>query len=111
MLHFAALAEERIGFVEEQNGMSFFRFPEHCVEILFTLADPRRNHTREIYLQKWKTDNSGDDLGSERLARPRLTCEKDLDAATLGQPAKAPLFVNQRTGPEEMRDLKNLFVD
>jgi hypothetical protein len=46
--HLAALAEERIGFVEEQQDAAFFRGVEDLLQVLLGLADVLAHHRRQV---------------------------------------------------------------
>ena len=47
-----ALAEERVGLVEEQDRMALFGLAERRLEVLLRLADPLRHHAGEVDLQQ-----------------------------------------------------------
>ena len=46
VLHFAAPAEQRAGFVEQEDRLSAFREPEHATQIVFGFTDVLAGHGR-----------------------------------------------------------------
>ncbi len=91
-----ALAEERIGLVEEQHGVHALGVREDAVEVLLGLSDVLVDDGREVDHVQVETEIVGDDLGRHRLAGAGVAREEAGDAAPLGRaPAEAPLVEHQ----------------
>ena len=71
VLDLAALAEQRVGLVEEQHRLAVLGLAEGRLEVLLGLADPLGDHPGEVDLEQAEPERAGDDLGGERLAGAR----------------------------------------
>ena len=88
VLHLGALAEDRVGLVEEQHGVRARRGPEDALEVLLGLADVLVDDGREVDDVQVEAQAAGDDLGRHRLAGARVAREQRDDAVPA--PAAGP---------------------
>ena len=66
--HLAALAEQRVGLVEEQHGAALFRRVEDAAQVLLGFADVLVDHGAEVDAVQVQLEGAGDHFGGERLA-------------------------------------------
>ena len=71
VLDLGALAEERVGLVEEQDAVDPVGLREDPVEVLLGLADVLVDDRREVDDVEVEPEVAGDDLGRHRLAGAR----------------------------------------
>ena len=71
VLDLGALAEERVGLVEEQHGVDPVGLGEDPVEVLLGLADVLVDDGREVDDVQVEAEVAGDDLRGHRLAGAR----------------------------------------
>src|SRR5687767_8820513 len=76
VFYFAALAEEGVGLVEEEDGVGGLTFMEDLLQVLFGLAYILADHRRQVYFVQFKPQVGGEDLGGHRLARAWLAREQ-----------------------------------
>ena len=69
VFHFAPLAEEGVGFVEEEYALGAARGGEDAIEILFRLADILADDAGQIDAKHVEPQMIADDGGSHGLAR------------------------------------------
>ena len=81
VLHFGALAEERIRFVEEQNRLARIRLVEDLAEVLLGLADVLADDLRQIDLIEIELELRRDHLRRHRLAGAGRSREQRVDAS------------------------------
>jgi hypothetical protein len=75
VLDLAALAEEGVGLVEEQDGAALFRGVEKLAQILFGLADILADHRREVDAIQCQAQLAGEYFGGHGLAGAALAGE------------------------------------
>ena len=76
VLDLGALAEQRVGLVEQQDPVDPVGLGEDPVEVLLGLADVLVDDGREVDDVEVEAEVAGDDLGRHRLARPRVAGEQ-----------------------------------
>ena len=79
ILHFRALAEDGIGFVEEEDGAAALGFVEDAPQIFFRLANKLAHNRREVQFVEVQPQIAGDDLGGHCLARAGRASEENGD--------------------------------
>ena len=106
VLHLGALAEDRVGLVEEQHGVRARRGSEDALEVLLGLADVLVDDRREVDDVEVEAELAGDDLGGHRLAGARVAREQRDDAvpATAAR-AHAPVAEHLLAVPGPQLDL------
>ena len=87
----AALAEQRVGLVEEQHGAGALGVVEDDVEVLLGLADVFRDDLREVDGIEIGRELGGDGMGGHRLAGAALAGEQGGDALRVDERAEAPI--------------------
>ncbi len=96
VLDLAALAEERVGLVEEEDRAAILGGIEEAAQVLLRLADIFADHRREVDAVEIEAQAVGDDLGSHRLARAAFSGEQGVDAqAAIHLVGKAPFLVDR----------------
>ena len=81
VLDLGALAEQRVGLVEQQDAVHAVGLGEDPVEVLLGLADVLVDDGREVDDVEVEAEVAGDDLRRHRLARPGVAGEQAGDAA------------------------------
>ncbi len=105
-LHFGALAEERVGLVEEQDAVGIIGGVEQLLEILFGLADPLADDRRQIDPVQRQAQLIGDHLGGHGLAAAARPREQRADAEPAIHPVpEAPLVVDGLAAFDVRHDL------
>src|SRR5262249_5875009 len=66
-------SEQRVGFIEEQNGIRGLRFSEDTGQVLLRLADELADDGGEIDFVEVERELAGDDLRRHRLPGARGT--------------------------------------
>ena len=84
VLHLGALAEERVGLVEEEDRVRALGGAEHAVEVLLGLADVLRDHGGEVEAEEVEAEVAREHLAGHRLARAGLAGEQHLEALAPG---------------------------
>src|SRR5438309_82131 len=84
----SALPEERVSFVEQQHRLALLGRVENAGEVLLRLADPLRDHARQVDDEQIDAQLVGEHLGRERLASARRSGEKQTNAARTGAPVE-----------------------
>jgi len=78
--HLRALAEQRVGLVEQDHRLALFGRVEHPGEVLLGLSDPLRHHAREIHAVEIEAELVGERTGKQRLAGARAALEQHGEA-------------------------------
>ena len=86
-----ALAEQRVGLVEQQHDVAGLRGIEDLGEVLLGLADPLRHHLRQVDLVDREPELVRDHRRAHRLADPGRSGEQHRHA---GRPVEAPLLAD-----------------
>src|ERR1043166_5654209 len=95
VLNLRALAEERVGLVEEEDGVAALRLAEDAVEVLLRLADVLADDLREVDLEEVEPEFVRDDFRRHRLPRSgRPREQRDYPAPRAHLPPEAPLAVD-----------------
>ena len=90
-----ALAEERVGFVEEQDGGALFGGVEDAAQILLGLADVLADDLAEVDAEEIEAQLVREHLRGGGLARAAGAREEDTDAeAARAAVGEAPAFVD-----------------
>jgi hypothetical protein len=95
VLDLGALAEQGVGFVEEQDGAAVFGGVENLAQVLLGFADVFADHGRQVDAVEVELQGVGQHLGGERLAGAALAGEQRGEAeaaAALG--GEAPFFLD-----------------
>ena len=88
-----ALAEQRVGLVEQQHAVAALGVVEDLREVLLGLADPLADNRREVDLIEVEPELGGDHRCRERLAGARWPREQHAEAFAVRQLAlEAPLL-------------------
>src|SRR5262249_28567973 len=106
---FRALAEERIGLVEKEDGAGILGSGEYSIEILLRLTDVLAHHAGEVDLVQLEAQLTGEDLGGQRLARAgwaREQCGHALAERELA--SKAPVVHYASAPGHHLYDLSKL---
>ena len=91
VLYLAALAQQGVGLVEEQNHVAFLRLVKHLAQTLFRLADVLVHNLGQVHLIELQPQPGGQHLGRHGLARARRAGQEDGDAPAIGiPPPEAP---------------------
>ena len=69
VLHLAAFAEQRVGFVEQEDSATGLGRFEHCAQVFLGFANIFRDYARKIDAIKIEAEIVGDDFCRHRLAR------------------------------------------
>ena len=68
VLYFGALAEQCVGFVEEQHGVRMLGRSEHALEIAFRFSDVLAHHRSELDAIQIEPELACDRLGGQGFA-------------------------------------------
>lgn len=77
---FGALAKQRVGFVEEQNGVAPVGFAEDAVQVFFRFANVFADHLGEVNFVQFQAQFAGNDFGGHGFAGAGRAGEKDVQA-------------------------------
>ncbi len=95
VLHLAALPEQRVRFVEEQDGAAGLRSVEQSSQVLLGFADVLVDHRRQVDAMQVEPQVVGDHLGGHRLAGAAGAGEQCADAQAAADPVgEAPAVVH-----------------
>src|SRR5262249_17817199 len=101
VLHLAALPEERVGLVEEEDGATVLCRVEETAEVLLRLADVLAHDRGEVDAIQIQAQLVRDPLGRHRLARAALAGEEDADAEAPAHLAgETPVLVDPGALPD-----------
>ena len=90
-----ALAEERVGLVEEQQRAALFGRVENLLQVLFGLADVLADHRRKVDAVEIEAQLASQHFGGERLAGAAGAGEQRAQSETaLTLVGKSPALVN-----------------
>ena len=98
VLDLGALAEDRVGLVEEQHAVDAVGLGEDPVEVLLGLADVLVDDRREVDHVEVEAEVAGDDLGRHRLAGAGVAGEQRGEPAALRRAAAQPHRRGRRRG-------------
>jgi len=90
VLHLAALAEQGIGLVEQQDGPAVLGGVEHPPQVLLRLADVLADDLAQVDPVQVEPEVVGEDLRSERLAGPASADEQGRDPQAAGAGGTEP---------------------
>jgi len=82
-----ALAEKRVGLIEEKNGTALIGGIEHAAKIFFGFADVFVDHAAEIDAEQVQLELAGEDLGSHGFSSSRRSENERVRAARDRRPA------------------------
>jgi len=95
ILYLRPLAEQGIGFVEEQDGVRGLCLHKNLVEVLLGLADILADNLRKVDPVEIKLQFTADHLGRHGLARSGRTGKKRIQSFAKGKGAvKTPIAVD-----------------
>ena len=106
VLDLAALAEEGVGLVEEEDRPAVLRGIEEAAQVFLGLADVFADHRREVDAIEVEAQVVGDHLGCHGLAGAALARKEGVDAqAAVHLVGKPPFFVDLAALHHLVRDL------
>ncbi len=106
ILDLRALAEQRVGLVEQQDRAGALRRAEDAFEILFGLADVLGDDRRKVDAVQLEPDVVGDHRSRHRLARTRGAGEEDHQAGAAARALdQSPAAVHALAVPDRRRDV------
>src|SRR4051812_33235228 len=109
ILDLRALAEQRIGLVEEEDGVGLLCGGEDPLEILLRLADVLADDLCQVDPVEGKSQLVGDDRGGHRLAGTRWAGEQDVESSAVRKlAAEAPDLVDLMAMSDPRTDLLEL---
>ena len=109
VLHLGTLAEQRVGLVEEENGVAVVGLAEYAVQVLLSLADVLAYDGGKVDLVQVKSKLAGYDIRRHGLARTRRAHKQRVQALPkIGLALEAPVAVYQRHIGEVAADLLQL---
>ena len=74
-------SEQRVGFVEEEDGLRALGRVEDLGQVLLRLADPLRHDARDVDDEEVDAEFGGEHLGRQRLPCAWRTCKQHAHAA------------------------------
>ena len=110
VLDLAALAEESVSFIEEQQRLTVLGLTEGGLEVFLSLADPFGDDLGQVDLEQDETEHSRDDLSGEGLASAGFAGEQSLDAACAAAGGEAPVLGDPGPGPAGGGELQHHLI-
>src|SRR6185437_15544492 len=80
VLHFGAFAEERVGLIEEEDGVGSLGFAEDLAELLFGFANVLADYDGEVDAIKVEAEVPRNNTGGHGFPRPADAAEQDVEA-------------------------------
>src|SRR5262249_45603168 len=109
VLHLRPLAEQRVGLVEEEDGVGGLGLVEDATEVLLRLADVLADDGREIDAIQVEPERAGHHLRRHRLAGAARTREQDVHSRAQWKPrAEAPFLEHEPALLDALADLEEL---